>query len=110
MCSLQRNIGTRTPAVHHSVSLLSHFFGSISSCCDNKSYAKIFIEQFIVLPLCINERLKTKTDLYFLIYFPYSRTLNGLGILVCSMDGSVAFLDFSQDELGDPLSEEEKVQ
>uniref|UniRef100_K7G468 Protein HIRA-like C-terminal domain-containing protein n=1 Tax=Pelodiscus sinensis TaxID=13735 RepID=K7G468_PELSI len=35
-------------------------------------------------------------------------TLNGLGILVCSMDGSVAFLDFSQDELGDPLSEEEK--
>lgn len=25
------------------------------------------------------------------------------------MDGSVAFLDFSQDELGDPLSEEEKV-
>lgn len=37
------------------------------------------------------------------------RTLNGLGILVCSMDGSVAFLDFSQDELGDPLSEEEKV-
>ncbi|NXQ53241.1 HIRA protein, partial [Anthoscopus minutus] len=26
----------------------------------------------------------------------------------CSMDGSVAFLDFSQDELGDPLSEEEK--
>ncbi|XP_074062564.1 protein HIRA isoform X2 [Macrotis lagotis] len=37
-----------------------------------------------------------------------SWTLNGLGILVCSMDGSVAFLDFSQDELGDPLSEEEK--
>ncbi|MEE6527215.1 hypothetical protein FKM82_028433, partial [Ascaphus truei] len=35
-------------------------------------------------------------------------TLNGLGILVCSMDGSVAFLDFSQNELGDPLSEEEK--
>lgn len=39
----------------------------------------------------------------------FFRTLNGLGILVCSMDGSVAFLDFSQDELGDPLSEEEKV-
>nr|XP_023692870.1 protein HIRA [Paramormyrops kingsleyae]XP_023692871.1 protein HIRA [Paramormyrops kingsleyae] len=35
-------------------------------------------------------------------------TLNGLGILVCSMDGTVAFLDFSQDELGDPLNEEEK--
>uniref|UniRef100_A0A8C2KTS1 Protein HIRA n=1 Tax=Cyprinus carpio TaxID=7962 RepID=A0A8C2KTS1_CYPCA len=35
-------------------------------------------------------------------------TLNGLGLLVCSMDGTVAFLDFSQDELGDPLNEEEK--
>ncbi|XP_030647413.1 protein HIRA [Chanos chanos] len=35
-------------------------------------------------------------------------TLNGLGLLICSMDGTVAFLDFSQDELGDPLSEEEK--
>ncbi|KAL4646545.1 protein HIRA isoform X2 [Arapaima gigas] len=35
-------------------------------------------------------------------------TLNGLGILVCSMDGTVAFLDFSQDELGDPLNEDEK--
>ncbi|XP_059118424.1 protein HIRA-like [Peromyscus eremicus] len=37
-----------------------------------------------------------------------SWTLNGMGVLVCSMDGSVAFLDFSQEELGDPLSEEEK--
>lgn len=37
------------------------------------------------------------------------RTLNGLGMLVCSMDGTVAYLDFSLDELGDPLSEEEKV-
>nr|CAA67754.1 Chria protein [Gallus gallus] len=36
-----------------------------------------------------------------------SWTLNGLGILVCSMDGSVAFLNSSQDELGDPLTEEE---
>lgn len=39
----------------------------------------------------------------------YGRTLNGMGILVCSMDGTVAFLDFSLDELGDPLNEEEKV-
>lgn len=30
-------------------------------------------------------------------------------MLVCSMDGTVAYLDFSLDELGDPLSEEEKV-
>ncbi|TRY87710.1 hypothetical protein DNTS_018536 [Danionella cerebrum] len=35
-------------------------------------------------------------------------TLNGLGLMVCSMDGTVAFLDFSQDELGDSLNEEEK--
>uniref|UniRef100_A0A8C4F6B2 Protein HIRA n=1 Tax=Dicentrarchus labrax TaxID=13489 RepID=A0A8C4F6B2_DICLA len=35
-------------------------------------------------------------------------TLTGLGMLVCSMDGTVAYLDFSLDELGDPLSEEEK--
>uniref|UniRef100_A0A8C2KY26 Protein HIRA n=1 Tax=Cyprinus carpio TaxID=7962 RepID=A0A8C2KY26_CYPCA len=41
---------------------------------------------------------------YFCVYM----TLNGLGLLVCSMDGTVAFLDFSQDELGDPLNEEEK--
>ena len=37
------------------------------------------------------------------------RTLSGLGILVCSMDGTVAYLDFSQDELGDALNEDEKV-
>lgn len=37
------------------------------------------------------------------------RTLTGLGMLVCSMDGTVAYLDFSMDELGDPLNEEEKV-
>lgn len=37
------------------------------------------------------------------------RTLTGLGMLVCSMDGTVAYLDFSLDELGDPLNEEEKV-
>ncbi|XP_056275570.1 protein HIRA isoform X2 [Pseudoliparis swirei] len=35
-------------------------------------------------------------------------TLTGLGMLVCSMDGTVAYLDFSLDELGDPLNEEEK--
>lgn len=105
MCSLQRSIGTWTPVVHHPVSLLSHFSDSIGSCCDNKSYAKICIEQFTVWPLYINERDWKRT--WTFISF---RTLNGLGILVCSMDGSVAFLDFSQDELGDPLSEEEKVQ
>lgn len=43
-------------------------------------------------------------DMYLCI-----RTLTGLGMLVCSMDGTVAYLDFSLDELGDPLNEEEKV-
>ncbi|XP_075424653.1 protein HIRA isoform X2 [Ascaphus truei] len=47
-------------------------------------------------------------DLFDKSIMDISWTLNGLGILVCSMDGSVAFLDFSQNELGDPLSEEEK--
>lgn len=42
-------------------------------------------------------------------FYMCARTLTGLGMLVCSMDGTVAYLDFSLDELGDPLSEEEKV-
>lgn len=41
--------------------------------------------------------------------YVWIRTLTGLGMLVCSMDGTVAYLDFSLDELGDPLNEEEKV-
>ncbi|KAJ8005623.1 hypothetical protein DPEC_G00119860 [Dallia pectoralis] len=47
-------------------------------------------------------------DLFDKSIMDISWTLNGLGILVCSMDGTVAYLDFSQDELGDPLNEEEK--
>uniref|UniRef100_A0A665U5T6 Protein HIRA n=1 Tax=Echeneis naucrates TaxID=173247 RepID=A0A665U5T6_ECHNA len=31
------------------------------------------------------------------------------GMLVCSMDGTVAYLDFSLDELGDPLSERRSI-
>lgn len=47
-------------------------------------------------------------DLFDKSIMDISWTLNGLGILVCSMDGTVAYLDFSQDELGDALNEEEK--
>uniref|UniRef100_A0A6Q2XET0 Protein HIRA n=1 Tax=Esox lucius TaxID=8010 RepID=A0A6Q2XET0_ESOLU len=47
-------------------------------------------------------------DLFDKSIMDISWTLNGLGILVCSMDGTVAYLDFSQDELGDPLNEDEK--
>lgn len=47
-------------------------------------------------------------DLFDKSIMDISWTLNGLGILVCSMDGTVAFLDFSQDELGDALNEDEK--
>ncbi|XP_056141509.1 protein HIRA [Lampris incognitus] len=47
-------------------------------------------------------------DLFDKSIMDISWTLTGLGILVCSMDGTVAYLDFSLDELGDPLSEEEK--
>ncbi|CAG5917506.1 unnamed protein product [Menidia menidia] len=47
-------------------------------------------------------------DLFDKSIMDISWTLTGLGMLVCSMDGTVAYLDFSQDELGDPLNEEEK--
>ncbi|MEQ2180070.1 hypothetical protein GOODEAATRI_031885, partial [Goodea atripinnis] len=47
-------------------------------------------------------------DLFDKSIMDISWTLTGLGMVVCSMDGTVAYLDFSLDELGDPLSEEEK--
>uniref|UniRef100_A0A3B4AD81 Protein HIRA n=1 Tax=Periophthalmus magnuspinnatus TaxID=409849 RepID=A0A3B4AD81_9GOBI len=47
-------------------------------------------------------------DLFDKSIMDISWTLSGLGMLVCSMDGTVAYLDFSLDELGDPLSEDEK--
>ncbi|XP_066545389.1 protein HIRA isoform X2 [Amia ocellicauda] len=57
---------------------------------------------------CLKRPLVVIHDLFDKSIMDITWTLNGLGILVCSMDGTVAFLDFSQDELGDPLSEEEK--
>uniref|UniRef100_A0A8C5RWI1 Protein HIRA n=1 Tax=Laticauda laticaudata TaxID=8630 RepID=A0A8C5RWI1_LATLA len=57
---------------------------------------------------CLKRPLVVIHELFDKSIMDISWTLNGLGILVCSMDGSVAFLDFSQDELGDPLSDEEK--
>uniref|UniRef100_A0A6I8MXS9 Protein HIRA n=1 Tax=Ornithorhynchus anatinus TaxID=9258 RepID=A0A6I8MXS9_ORNAN len=57
---------------------------------------------------CLKRPLVVIHELFDKSIMDISWTLNGLGILVCSMDGSVAFLGFSQDELGDPLSEEEK--
>ncbi|KAM4808874.1 protein HIRA [Rhinophrynus dorsalis] len=57
---------------------------------------------------CLKRPLVVIHELFDKSIMDISWTLNGLGILVCSMDGSVAFLDFSQGELGDPLSEEEK--
>ncbi|OXB62179.1 hypothetical protein ASZ78_015361 [Callipepla squamata] len=59
---------------------------------------------------CLKRPLVVIHELFDKSIMDISWTLNGLGILVCSMDGSVAFLDFSQDELGDPLSEEEKIE
>ncbi|XP_039728831.1 protein HIRA isoform X2 [Pteropus medius] len=61
-----------------------------------------------VVLTCLKRPLVVIHELFDKSIMDISWTLNGLGILVCSMDGSVAFLDFSQDELGDPLSEEEK--
>ncbi|ELK26254.1 Protein HIRA [Myotis davidii] len=62
-----------------------------------------------VVLTCLKRPLVVIHELFDKSIMDISWTLNGLGILVCSMDGSVAFLDFSQDELGDPLSEEEKL-
>ncbi|XP_068099223.1 protein HIRA isoform X2 [Hyperolius riggenbachi] len=61
-----------------------------------------------VVLTCLKRPLVVIHDLFDKSIMDISWTLNGLGILVCSMDGSVAYLDFSQDELGDILSEEEK--
>ncbi|KAM4708515.1 protein HIRA [Discoglossus pictus] len=57
---------------------------------------------------CLKRPLVVIHELFDKSIMDISWTLNGLGILVCSMDGSVAYLDFSQEELGDPLNEEEK--
>ncbi|XP_052583957.1 protein HIRA-like [Peromyscus californicus insignis] len=57
---------------------------------------------------CFKRPLVVIHELFDESIMDISWTLNGMGVLVCSMDGSVAFLDFSQDELGEPLSEEEK--
>ncbi|MGH0145761.1 UNVERIFIED_CONTAM: hypothetical protein FKN15_034721 [Acipenser sinensis] len=57
---------------------------------------------------CLKRPLVVIHELFDKSIMDISWTLNGLGILVCSMDGTVAYLDFSQDELGDPLNEEEK--
>jgi hypothetical protein len=35
---------------------------------------------------------------------------SGLQLMACSWDGSVAFVEFSEEELGKPLTLEEKVQ
>ncbi|OCT56259.1 hypothetical protein XELAEV_18000384mg [Xenopus laevis] len=61
-----------------------------------------------VVLTCLKRPLVVIHELFDKSIMDISWTLNGLGILVCSMDGSVAYLDFSQDELGDILSEEEK--
>uniref|UniRef100_A0A4W3ITK3 Protein HIRA n=1 Tax=Callorhinchus milii TaxID=7868 RepID=A0A4W3ITK3_CALMI len=58
---------------------------------------------------CLKRPLVVIHELFDKSIMDISWTLTGLGMLVCSMDGTVAFLDFSQEELGDPLTEEEKV-
>ncbi|XP_078082976.1 protein HIRA isoform X2 [Mustelus asterias] len=57
---------------------------------------------------CLKRPLVVIHELFDKSIMDISWTLTGLGLLVCSMDGTVAFLDFSQEELGDPLTEEEK--
>ena len=37
------------------------------------------------------------------------RSKNGLELMCCSLDGTVAFLDFTKEEIGVALSLEERV-
>lgn len=46
-------------------------------------------------------------DVYHLFYNPRSQT--GFELLVCSWDGTVAYADFSSEELGKAMSQQEKV-
>ena len=39
----------------------------------------------------------------------FNRSDSGFQLLVCSWDGTVAYADFTAEELGRPMSEEEKV-
>ena len=39
----------------------------------------------------------------------FSRSSSGFEMLVCSSDGTVAFFQFEQNEMGDPMTNEEKV-
>lgn len=41
------------------------------------------------------------------VYF--YRSESGFQLLVCSWDGTIAYADFTTEELGRPMSEEEKV-
>lgn len=45
-----------------------------------------------------------------LSFIPFDRSDSGFQLLVCSWDGTVAYADFTEEELGRPMSEEEKVQ
>ena len=43
------------------------------------------------------------------VLFAFHRSDSGFQLLVCSWDGTVAYADFTAEEVGRPMSEEEKV-
>uniref|UniRef100_A0A8C4QVT9 Protein HIRA n=1 Tax=Eptatretus burgeri TaxID=7764 RepID=A0A8C4QVT9_EPTBU len=57
---------------------------------------------------CLKRPLVVVHDLFDKSIMDISWNVSGFEMLVCSMDGSVAFAEFSLEELGNPLSQEEK--
>lgn len=47
--------------------------------------------------------------MFVLIFFLLLRSASGHELMVCSLDGSIAYLCFTKEELGEPLSLEETV-
>lgn len=79
-------------------------FSCLYCCCVVGSKDCLFFVWFI----CLKWLLVVIYELFDKFIMDIFWILNGLGILVCFMDGFVVFFDFFQDEFGDFLSEEEK--
>jgi len=47
--------------------------------------------------------------LFYCLFVIFCRSDSGFQLLICSWDGTVAYADFTAEEVGRPMSEEEKV-
>lgn len=62
------------------------------------------MENVCVLHVCMNAGYRILK-----IIFYYNRSQTGMALLCCSWDGTVAYLEFTTDEIGTPLTVDEKV-